>query len=332
VSAVPASPKRPTPVRRAPATKRAPVAKRRTSDAGDAPYFPPGSLIREVQRERIVAISGARALFMQAAHPVAFAGFFSHTASLDDPHPRLARTALAVNTAIYGSERQAREVQAIVGAMHARVSGQLTETVGPFPAGTPFRGNDVELLRWILAAFIDSSYRAYEEFVRPLRHAEREELWQQWRRVGEIFGLHGDDLPPSFGAFQGYMDAMLASGQLYVSPMARELSRRVILNPPIPAWLAPVKQVINQITIDSLPADLRHQFGFLPVPGRRLTLRATELWMRTVFRAAAPDIVRHVPAFVMPEPGRGYAEIVDLVNAQLGVQPAGARLAARVDP
>jgi len=254
---------------------------------------------------------------MQAAHPVAFAGFFSHTASLDDPHPRLARTALAVNTVIFGSERQAREVQSIVGAMHDRVRGELTETVGPFPAGTTFRGGDADLQRWILAAFIDSSYRAYERFVRPLSHVEREQLWQQWRRVGEIFGLGKDDLPPSFGAFQEYLEDMLGSGLLFVSPAARELSRRVILNPPLPLWLLPVKELVNQLTIDALPGDLQRQYGFLPVPGRGLALRAGELWMRSVFRAAAPDVVRHVPDFVMPEPGRGYAEIVELVDARL---------------
>ena len=41
----------------------------------------------------VVAFAGPRALLMQAAHPVAFAGFFAATTALDDPYPRLERTA-----------------------------------------------------------------------------------------------------------------------------------------------------------------------------------------------------------------------------------------------
>lgn len=281
--------------------------------AADRPFFPETSLIREVQQERLVALSGARALFMQAAHPVAFVGFFSHTASADDPHPRLARTALAVNTVIYGTEQQAREVQTIVGAMHARVRGELREDAGPFPAGTEFRGDDPDLLLWILAAFIDSSYRAFERFVRKLSIAEREELWQQWRRVGEIFGLGERDMPSTYAIFQDYVDAMLHSGLLHVTDEARELSRRVILNPPVPPALFAVKELINQLTVDSLPADLRSQFGFLPVPGRGVALGALGEWWRLIARPLAPDVVKYVPHFVMPAPGRGYSEIAEQV-------------------
>lgn len=285
--------------------------------AASRPFFPEGSLIREVQRERLVALSGARALFMQAAHPVAFVGFFSHTAAAEDPHPRLARTALAVNTVIYGSEQQAREVQQIVGAMHARVRGTLKEDIGPFPAGTPFRGDDPELLLWILAAVIDSSYRAFERFVRPLSEVEREELWQQWRRVGEIFGLEAGDMPSTYAVHLQYVDAMLRSGYLVVTDDARELARRVILNPPIPPFLLPVKELINQLTIDSLPGDLQQQFGFVPVPGRGLTLDALGLWWRLIAAPVAPEVVRFVPQFVMPKPGRGYSEIASLVERKM---------------
>jgi hypothetical protein len=37
-------------------------------------YFDDDSMLRQIQRESVVAFSGPRALLMQAAHPVAFAG------------------------------------------------------------------------------------------------------------------------------------------------------------------------------------------------------------------------------------------------------------------
>ena len=54
-------------------------------------YFDDTSMLRRVHREFAVALSGPRALLMQAAHPVAFEGFFAHSGALDEPYERLRR-------------------------------------------------------------------------------------------------------------------------------------------------------------------------------------------------------------------------------------------------
>ncbi|MET0974017.1 MAG: oxygenase MpaB family protein, partial [Thermoleophilaceae bacterium] len=61
-------------------------------------YFTDDSMLRRVIREQVVGLSGPRALLMQAAHPVAFAGFFAHTGALDEPYERLQRTARVLDT------------------------------------------------------------------------------------------------------------------------------------------------------------------------------------------------------------------------------------------
>ena len=43
------------------------------------------SMIRQVHRERAVALSGPRALLMQAAHPLAVSGLLAHSTALDEP-------------------------------------------------------------------------------------------------------------------------------------------------------------------------------------------------------------------------------------------------------
>jgi uncharacterized protein (DUF2236 family) len=48
--------------------------------------FPEDSVLRRVIGQKVVGLSGPRALLMQAAHPVAFAGFFAHTGALDEPY------------------------------------------------------------------------------------------------------------------------------------------------------------------------------------------------------------------------------------------------------
>src|SRR5579862_8450881 len=74
-----------------------------SSEVVEDQYFDDSSVLRRVHREHVVALSGPRALLMQAAHPVAFAGFFMSTGALGDPYRRLRRTADVLDTVIWGS-------------------------------------------------------------------------------------------------------------------------------------------------------------------------------------------------------------------------------------
>ena len=117
-------------------------------------YFTDDSMLRRVVGDRVTALSGQRALLVMAAHPVAFAGFFAHTGALDDPYARLERTAIVMNAIAFGTRAQADRMTAHVRSMHRRVRGTLTEAAGPFPAGTPYRGDDPEHLLWILGVIL----------------------------------------------------------------------------------------------------------------------------------------------------------------------------------
>jgi hypothetical protein len=77
-------------------------------------YFTDDSMIRRIHREHVVGLSGARSLLMQAAHPVAFTGFFMSTGDLDDPYARLQRTARVLDTIVWGERVDADEVTAAV--------------------------------------------------------------------------------------------------------------------------------------------------------------------------------------------------------------------------
>src|ERR1700761_7675906 len=104
----------------------------------DAGYFTDDSVIRRLHREHVVGLGSARALLMQAAHPVAFVGFFMSTGSLDDPYARLQRTARVLDTIMYGSRADADAATAVVREVHSRMRGTLPHSVGKFPAGTPW--------------------------------------------------------------------------------------------------------------------------------------------------------------------------------------------------
>ena len=76
--------------------------------------FPDDAPIRRVNRELVVAFSGARALLLQAAHPLMFEGFIDRTSGMRDPHGRLARTATVMNTIYFGLREDAERETARV--------------------------------------------------------------------------------------------------------------------------------------------------------------------------------------------------------------------------
>src|SRR4029453_17069142 len=85
--------------------------------------FTEDSMLRRVIREHVVGLSGPRALLMQAAHPVAFAGFFAHTGALDEPYERLSRTARVLDLIAFGPADDARRPTRRGRALPPRVPG-----------------------------------------------------------------------------------------------------------------------------------------------------------------------------------------------------------------
>ena len=119
-------------------------------------YFASDSMLRRVQGERVLMISGPRALLMQAAHPLAVEGLLAHTQGLDDPYTRLRRTAEVMNAIGFGSREEADRMTRRVRACTGRCRGELTADTGPFPAGTPYAADDPVLLMWVLFGLVDS--------------------------------------------------------------------------------------------------------------------------------------------------------------------------------
>src|SRR3954468_10915283 len=229
-------------------------------------YFDDTSMLRRVHRERAVALSGPRALLMQAAHPVAVTGLLAHSSALDEPYERLARTAQVMRTIGFGSREDADRVTAHVRAMHRRVRGRLKEAVGPYPAGTPYRADEPELLLWVLFTLMDSATLVYGRYVRDLSRRDKDALWRDYRLVGRLFGLRDRDMPATLDDLDAYRHSMLEGDRLHVSPWARERARRIVLEPPVPWPARPLRETINFITIGLLPDRIRDQYGFAPVP------------------------------------------------------------------
>src|ERR687889_1052166 len=171
---------------RAASVNRSPLGPRNVEAMPDG-YFTDDSMLRIVHRERAVALSGPRALLMQAAHPLAVSGLLAHSPAMDEPYDRLARTAEVMSTIGFGEAEEAERITAHVRAMHAKVKGRLREPVGRYPAGTPYRADQPDLLMWVLFTLVDSGIVVYRKYVGSLSRAQEAAYWEDYKVVGELF-------------------------------------------------------------------------------------------------------------------------------------------------
>src|SRR3954447_18362895 len=256
-------------------------------------FFTNESMIRRVQRESVVALSGPRTLLMQATHPVAFTGFFAHTGPLHDPYARVRRTVRVLGIIGFGDKAAAQKATARVRAIHTRIHGVLPEAAGRSPAGTPYSATDPDLLLWILACMADSALVVYQRYVRSLARDERDAFWQDYKVIGREFGLTDADMPEAIEDFEVYMDEMVEGDDLFVTDAARDLALRIVMRPPVPVHARPMLEVANFVTVGLLPAKVRRMYGFSWDPARALMLRGGAEYAKRVVVPILPDRLRY---------------------------------------
>lgn len=229
----------------------------------DSYYFPPGrSMARRVHGERSVGLLyGQRALLIGALEPLTYTGTMLSTAAGDHPFTRLARTAKIQETVFLGTKEEADKALAAVHRLHERVKGELPEAAGPRPAGSAYSAFDPELMLWTLAVIADSGRAMYEAMVRPLNAGEREALWQDYVRFGELFLLPREAVPPTYREFKAWFDGKLASPDLHATAHALEMAPLVAFRQPVPLSARFNLETQNLIIKGTLPERVRQIFG-----------------------------------------------------------------------
>jgi uncharacterized protein (DUF2236 family) len=226
-------------------------------------YFPPGrSLARRVHGERSVGLLyGQRALLIGSLEPLTYTGTVLSTKSGEWPFTRLARTAKIQETVFLGTRAEADKTLAAVHRLHAQIKGELSEAAGAHPAGAAYSAFDPKLMLWTLAVIADSGRAMYEAMVRPLNEGEREALWQDYVRFGELFKLPASEVPGSYREFREWFEERLASPDLQATPHALEMAPLVAFKQPVPAAARGNLATQNLIIKGTLPPRVREIFG-----------------------------------------------------------------------
>lgn len=245
-------------------------------------YFPAGrSILRRVHSERAVGLFyGQRALMIGALNPLAFVGTIEHTNARQMPFQRLARTAETFETIFFGSRAEADRALDSVHRLHDRVSGVMPADAGVTAAGTPYSAFDPELMLWTLAVIADSGPFFYELFVARFTDDERDQLWREYVRFGELFGMPREVAPASHREFRAWWEAKLASEEMYLTPEAREIGYSTAFEIPLPRTRAPAKRVHDLIMLGSTPPRVREIYGLEWSAAKAAAFRATVAALR----------------------------------------------------
>jgi uncharacterized protein (DUF2236 family) len=87
---------------------------------------------------------------------------------------------------------------------------------------------------------------------------------------------------------------MLAGGDLFVTPAARELAVQIVLKPPVPLRVRPLLELANQITVGLLPGTIRRQYGLRWDPARAVALHGGAEYVKRLVVPLLPPKLRLV--------------------------------------
>jgi uncharacterized protein (DUF2236 family) len=264
----------------------APLPPGRTGDPG---LFEPSSIFWRVNRERALLLSAQSVVLMQLAHPLIAAAVAEHTDRHRSLPERLGAT-LALNLAvIFGDREQAGRAASHVRELHAGINGRLGAGSGSFAAGSPYRADDPELLRWGHATIVWAGVECYSRFVEPLAPPERDRYVAEARTFGAAFGLDAASLPSTFEEVRGYVFSMIEGKGLAVGEDARREAREILW--PDGTWgeraAGPAQRVI---TAGLLPDPVRRWFGLAWDVRERAAFSLLRGATRAAVRSSPPRI------------------------------------------
>ena len=262
---------------------------RTMSSSADLGYFGPGSASWEVHREVTVLFGGARAVLMQAAHPLVIAGARETGFYERNPWRRLQRTLLLTYAITFGTKTEADAAADKINEVHARIKGVDEVT------GLPYDALDPDLLLYVHACLVDSALLFEELTVGKLDDAGRQRFHEEQMLVAEMVKVPRSLIPPTVPALRAYLQEVVDSGLLRVDGSASRVAD-LFRNPPKEAEWRPVLKGVSRLAFGTLPSVLREAYGFPLGPGRSAAMRATFAAIRGL-RPALPPRYRYIAPY-----------------------------------
>jgi uncharacterized protein (DUF2236 family) len=255
---------------------------------GDVGLFGPESASWRVHRHYTVMLGGARALLLQAAHPLVVAGARQTSMYERDPWKRLERTLSQTYTVVFGTRAEALAASKRIDDIHGVIKGVDQVT------GLPYDARDPELLLWVHAVLVDSFLLFERATVGGLDAAGRQAFHEESMVSAELLRLPRERIPPTVDALHDYIEEVAASGILRMTDGAATVAE-LIRNPPANVPQRKLWGLIGYLGFGTLPAPVQALYGVKGGPLRAAGVRAT----LAAVRAARPLAPRHLRV-IMP--------------------------------
>jgi uncharacterized protein (DUF2236 family) len=252
----------------------------------DSGFFGPDSVSWQVHRETTVLFGGARALLMQASHPLVIAGARETGFYKRDPWKRLQRTLALTYALTFGTREEALSAAEHINEVHRSVHGVDDVT------GLPYDAFDPDLLLWVHGCLVDSALLFERLTVGRLDDEGRERFHREQMLAAELLHLPKERIPPTVAGLRDWMDSVTSSGILRVADAALDVAS-MFHEPPKGAEWRPVLRAVSWWAFGTLPAPIRAMYGIRWNAAREMALRATLRWLR-FFRPAIPPRFRHI--------------------------------------
>ena len=250
------------------------------------------SLSHRINAERVVLFGWGRAILLQLAHPLIAAGVYEHSSFRATPWAAAARlheTVHAMLALTFGTDRERHDTIERICTIHRRVHGRLSESVGPFPEGSPYSAEDPDLVLWVHLTLLESVPLVYSLFVEPLTEAERDTYCEEAAWVPLALGARDDEIPRTAEQLRAAIGRTYASGVIRVGSQARELATAV-LAPRIARLVPPLAAVNRLVTIGLLPEEVRNEYG-LPWDARSQARFERAIPRLRTLRRYLPDVL-----------------------------------------
>jgi uncharacterized protein (DUF2236 family) len=254
--------------------------------AGDAGLYGPDSVSWKVNRETTVLFGGARALLMQAAHPLVLAGARQTGFYERNPWKRLERTLQLTYTITFGTRGEAMDAVRRINDVHRDVHG-IDEVTG-----LPYDATDPDLLLWVHACLVDSQLLFERLTVGRLDDAGRDRYHREQMAGVELLGLDRSRIPPTAAALRDYVGEVAASGTLRVTDETVRVADLIRKPPPEVPW-RPVLRQVSKWAFGTLPEPLRTHYGVRWSAFQEFRLRGSLRTLKLI-RPAVPAYFREI--------------------------------------
>ncbi len=283
--------------------------------------YGPQSVAWKVNRHTDIMFGAGCANLLQLAHPWVSQAIDQHSKTQTDPLGRLRRTFLNVLSMVFGSLDQVLDSAIKVYHLHEGITGKATETAGRTHKGSDYHANHVGAMLWVHATLWITGLRVHELFHGPLSKAERDQYHEESKLFAFLFGVPKQAIPETWEDFMEYYDQTVASDELAVGAVGRQLVEYIFS---MKVYLLPLLNRHKIHTAILLPEKLREQFGLPERNARNQAKFDFDVKMIGNMMRHAPDTVKYLPPYIEASKriqGGSIGPVTRMTNRLLYGQP-----------